>query len=177
MPILRNARQERFAQAIAKGATQTDAAIKAGYKNPKGNAHRIMENEDVKARIAELAEKIAERTVVSVERLVKEAARLAYSNVTDIVSFKGKTLTLKDSAELTDDITAAISEVSKTKDGIKIKLHSKQAALELLARHKGMFRGNLNLNVTLSLSDLVLASYQPPELPAPEMKTVEGKET
>lgn len=176
MPALKKASHEKFAQAVVKGKSIDAAYVEAGFAPHRTNPHRLRNSEPVARRIDELFERIAERTVVSVDRIVKENARIAYANITDVLSFTGKTVTLKSSKDLPEDVTSAISEVQKTKDGIKIKFHNKTAALDALARHVGMFKENINLNVTVSLADLVLASYQPPELPAPEMKTVEGKE-
>lgn len=173
MPVLKNAKHERFAQAIVKGIPQTEAYRQIGYKSAKSNAHRLMENEVIKLRIAELSERIAERTIVSVERIVKENARIAFADVTDVLSFAGRKVTLKSSADLPPDVTAAISEVRSTKDGLVVKFHDKARALDALAKHKGMFRENINLNVTVSLADLVNMSYRE-DLPAP-MKQIEGK--
>ena len=57
MPL--NARQETFAQLIAKGGiSQVEAYIKAGYSkaSAKNLANRLMENDGVKSRINELRE-------------------------------------------------------------------------------------------------------------------------
>jgi phage terminase small subunit len=173
MPVLKNAKHERFAAAIVKGKSIAEAYEIAGFAPHKTNPHRLRNNETVSARISELLERIEERTIVSVERIVKENARIAFADITDVMSFSGKTVLLKSSADLPPDVTAAISEVRKTKDGIMVKFHDKGRALDALARHKGMFRENINLNVTVSLADLVNMSYRD-DLPAP-MKQIEGK--
>lgn len=174
MPVLKNAKYERFAQEIVKGSSQIEAAKKIGLKSPQANAHRLMANNGIRDRITELAERIAERTVVTVERIVKENARIAFADITDALSFDGKRVMLKSSADLPPDVTAAISEVRSTKDGLVVKFHDKSRALDALAKHKGMYRENINLNVTLSLADLVNMSYRE-DLPAPPIKQIEGK--
>lgn len=50
---------------------------------------------------------------------------------------------LRDVDEIDDDIAAAISEISQTKDGVKVKLHDKKGALVDLGRHLGLFKDNL----------------------------------
>ncbi|MBP2311898.1 terminase small subunit [Azospirillum soli] len=59
MPQLKTATHERFAQAIARGVNQTNAAKEAGY--PEASAHvrasELMKRPDVKARVAELKAK------------------------------------------------------------------------------------------------------------------------
>ena len=63
MAVLDNTQHERFAQAIAKGKTQTDAYLAAGYKTTtkaaKANAARLIANDAVKARINEIKAKAA----------------------------------------------------------------------------------------------------------------------
>ena len=169
MPALKNIRHERFCLELIKGKSATEAFVKAGYKDNPQNAGRLTKNEMVRRRIAELSEKVEERALVSVERLTQEYARLAYSDVTDVVEFDGRKMTLKPSASLSPDVTAAISEVRHTKEGIVVKFHNKVAALDALARHKGMFKENIDLKITLSLADLVNQSYEEPKL-------IEGKE-
>lgn len=169
MPVLKNQRHERFAQAVLKGKTLDEAYALAGYKAHPANPQRLRGNDRVSARIEELAERIETFNVVSVERIARELARIGFSKVTDALSFTNRTVRLKNSADLDDDVTAAIAEVQQTKDGVKLKFHDKRGALTELAKYKGMFKENINLNVTLSLADLVNQSYQPdlPALPPP----------
>lgn len=65
MPILSNPKHEAFAQALAKGASATDAYVQAGYKvNPKTAAEagsRLSRNVKVEARVTELQTKAAEK--------------------------------------------------------------------------------------------------------------------
>lgn len=172
MPTLKKPSHEKFAQAVVKGMSIDAAYVRAGFKPHRTNPHRLRNSEPIAARIQELLEKIEERTVVSVERVLKENARIAYANVTDALSFTSRTVKLKSSKDLPDDITAAIAEVQQTKDGVRIKFHDKGRALEALARHKGMYRENIDLHVTVSLLDLVNASY-----PAPAPKIIEHDPT
>ncbi len=83
MPCLKNTRHERFAQGIARGKSQGDAYLYAGYgqkrdgsgrasadKDLRSNASQIALRPDVAARIAELQEKAAERCGVTVDKLL-----------------------------------------------------------------------------------------------------------
>lgn len=63
MPVLKNPRHERFAQELAKGKSATEAYGLAGYKPNQQNASRLMLNDVVKARVAELSAKVAERAI------------------------------------------------------------------------------------------------------------------
>lgn len=79
MPALENPKHERFAQALAKGETATEAYILAGYKANDGNAARLKGNDRIAARVAEIQERAAIRTEITVasitERLLAIAAK------------------------------------------------------------------------------------------------------
>jgi hypothetical protein len=78
MPVLSNARYERFAQAVARGKTQHDAYKYAGFnpnqaaKDCRSNAGKLARKPDVAARIVELQEKQAKRIGVTVDALIEE---------------------------------------------------------------------------------------------------------
>jgi hypothetical protein len=63
---LKNSRHERFAQELAKGKSQVEAYGLAGYEPHDSAAARLFGNVRVQARVAELKERAAERTVVTV---------------------------------------------------------------------------------------------------------------
>jgi hypothetical protein len=59
MPILSNARHERFAQEVASGSSQSEAYDAAGFRSStpaatKANASRLMSRPEVRERVAEL---------------------------------------------------------------------------------------------------------------------------
>ena len=67
MPILKNPRHERFCQALAKGETADQAYVTAGYKENRGNAARLKAKQNVLNRVAEILEKAAVRTEITVQ--------------------------------------------------------------------------------------------------------------
>lgn len=69
---LKNTRHELFAQALATGASQSDAYEKAGYKRSNNGASRLADNKDVQARLAELQARHAAQCDVTVESLSAE---------------------------------------------------------------------------------------------------------
>lgn len=73
MPILSNARHERFAQEIAKGKSQAEAYANAGYEPSEPNASRLTRNDKVQARVAELQGRTAIRAEVTAASLIAEA--------------------------------------------------------------------------------------------------------
>lgn len=69
MPVLTNAKWERFAQELAKGKSQTEAYSAAGYKGDRTNASRLATNGNIIARVAELQERGAKRAEITIESL------------------------------------------------------------------------------------------------------------
>jgi phage terminase small subunit len=73
MASLRNPRHEKFAQELAAGKTADAAYIAAGYKENRGNAARLSADKAIRGRMAELQSAGAERAVITVESLIREA--------------------------------------------------------------------------------------------------------
>lgn len=176
---LSNPRHEAFAQAVVRGESPLSAYESAGFKAHHANAYRLRDNESVSKRIAELRARIirrVERTLdMDTDRLTKEFARIGLANITDVLAIRDGQVIVQDTAELSEDTTAAIAEIRQTKEGLVVKMHNKTHALENLAKHLG-YHKETNINVTLSLAELVTASYRE-DLPAlPEPKVIEHEE-
>src|SRR5260221_13631763 len=78
---LANPRHERFAQVLAQGKPATEAYVLAGYKANDGNASRMKGNERISARVQEIVGRAAERAEVSLERILRELAAIAFSRI------------------------------------------------------------------------------------------------
>lgn len=100
MPVLKNARHERFAQALAKGMSATDAYSSAGYKGDRTAASRLSTNVNVRRRVDEIKNKVAEKAEwTAAERLLalktifdREAekdARVAISAIAEANKMQG----------------------------------------------------------------------------------------
>lgn len=77
MPILSNAKHERFAQEIAKGATQIEAYVAAGYKAHDGAAARLCGNVRISERVTEILARAATRTEITVANLTERLLAIA----------------------------------------------------------------------------------------------------
>jgi phage terminase small subunit len=161
MSKLTNPRHELFAQALATGKTADQAYKDAVYKPDRAHASRLAANGPIQARVDELLAPALEKAGVTVERIMAELARVAFSNITDIVSWRSglveetipdeegggtrtvlkSAVTVLDSETLSADAVAAVAEVSQTdRGGIRVKMRDKLGALEKLGRHLGMFK-------------------------------------
>lgn len=90
--------------------------------------------EDVAARAARLG--------VTVERVLREYARIAFVDPRHIIEWDAQGLHVKTSGELSDADVATVSEVTAGPSGgatIRVKLYDKKAALDAIARYLGMF--------------------------------------
>lgn len=72
MPVLKNAKHERFAQELAKGKSQSEAYEAAGYAPSEPNASRLTRNDKVRARLAELQERAAVRAELTLADIIDE---------------------------------------------------------------------------------------------------------
>lgn len=77
MTALANPRHERFAQELAKGKSQTDAYVAAGYRESRSAAARLAADVNICARVTEIAERVAIRTEISVAGLTERLMRIA----------------------------------------------------------------------------------------------------
>lgn len=94
MPVLKNARHEKYAQALAKGAVADDAYVDAGFAFNRGNAARLKANESVRKRTEEIKARVAEKA--------------EWSAADRLISLKA----IHD-ASLTDDRRTAISAIAE----------------------------------------------------------------
>ncbi len=145
MPVLKNARHERFAQNLAKGMSATAAYEKAGYKPNDQNAARLTRNDEVRSRVAELMAPAIEATEATVERVLKEMVRLAFYDITEILAVdKQGNVTMRDPTSLPEDLRRAMVAIKPiTIDGTRmweVKFADKQKALDSLARYLQMFK-------------------------------------
>lgn len=77
MPALKNAKHEHFAQALAKGRSQAEAYAEAGYAPSEPHASRLASSGKVAARVAELLERAAVRTEITVANITERLLAIA----------------------------------------------------------------------------------------------------
>lgn len=72
MPVLKNARHEKFAQELAKGKTADDAYVAAGFKPNRHNAAALARKQHISTRVAEIQSKAVKRAEITVQSLADE---------------------------------------------------------------------------------------------------------
>lgn len=145
-----NARDKCFVQEYLIDLDAKNAALRAGFSPATAkNAYKWLGDGDgAKPAVIKAVEKAkadrAARTEVNADDVVRELAKIAFANITNIVNTED--LTICPSAGRND--TAAIASM-KVKEGRvcerEVRLHDKVHALELLGRHIGMFDDKLEL--------------------------------
>lgn len=162
------AKQERFVAEYLIDLNATQAAIRAGYseKTARSAGQRALTIVDVADAIAEAKAKRDKRTEVTQDRVIAELAKLGFYDIRKAVRWGAKPeasgdsdavypVELVASEEMDDDTAAAVSEVSLTAQGVKIKMADKRAALEALLRHTsgtplGDEAPSVNINLTVA---------------------------
>ncbi|MEA4899312.1 MAG: terminase small subunit [Christensenellaceae bacterium] len=147
MPELKNLRHERLCQEFMIDLNQTQAAIRTGYSPRTANtqAARLFANVNIRARVDELLAQRSARTGVTADRVVRELARLAFADITQVVDVDRATV-LPDVSE-DDRATIASVKVKSSPDFTEreIKGWDKLKALELLGKHLGMYTDNVRI--------------------------------
>lgn len=150
-------KQSRFVDEFLLDFNATQAAIRSGYS--KKSARQVgaanMSKAAISAEIKRRTMETGKRLEATRERVLNELVRLAFSDIKNVAKWgrvevkqidseTGEAavatidLDLIPSDEIPKDVSRAISEIRKTRDGLVIKMHNKLPALEKLARHLGL---------------------------------------
>ena len=135
--------QEKFAQEVASGKSQSEAYRVAYPKALKwkpatiwNRASALMRNDEVLARVDALRAEIVAQSGVEAIRVIKELACIALSDVRKLFDAQGR---LVAPHKLDDATAAAVASVELTDDGFKIKLWDKNSAADKLMKHLGAY--------------------------------------
>ena len=153
-------KRTRFIEEYLVDLNPRAAAQRAGYAAAVG--YNLLYTPEVAEAVAEAQAERARRTHIGVDRVVRELAAIAFSDIRNAVSWSEHApepsaehdapgdecsdarakyrVKVKDSAQIDEGTAAAIAEVRRYSWGaVRLKMHDKLAALALLGRHLGMF--------------------------------------
>lgn len=146
-----NEKQRQFAKEYLIDLNATQAAIRAGYspKTAGVQGHELLKNPKIQEFIQQSINRVEKKLDISAERIMQEYARVAFADIRNYGEWDATgRATMKPSVELSDDETAAISEITVTTtvrdDGntavvSKMKLADKLRALDGLSKIRGLF--------------------------------------
>lgn len=154
-------KQRKFAIEFMKDGNAS-RAYRASYDASKmvdtsvyGAAQELLKHPLVSVEISRLQSNADKKNKFELDRILNEFGEIAFSNIIDIFdydSIKDKIILkggAKKLSELPREITACIQSLKQGKDGIEVKLYSKDNALAQIARIKGYFSNDkLNVEVT-----------------------------
>lgn len=161
-------KQKRFVEEYLVDLNATQAAIRAGYKERTAysQGQRLLKNVEIQNKIQEAMDKRSERTEITADMVVQQLAKIGFADIKDVVTWGEKEYTIgfnKKKGEAiktrgvvlevrpSDEVDGTIlSEISETQNHqgkkIVVKLSDRMRALELLGRHLGMFKDNVNID-------------------------------
>ncbi|MBY9081213.1 terminase small subunit [Paenibacillus sp. HN-1] len=172
------AKMIRFAEEYIVDLNATQAAIRAGYsaKTAKQIGQENLTKPDLQEYIQNLMDERSKRTEITADMVLKEYAKLGFSNITDylkveetdvVIDFVGEgenkqpvmqrvqNVRIFDTDTISRTKLDAVAEIKQTKEGIALKLHDKKGALDSIARHLGMFSDKIEVTGTLTIEQLL----------------------
>lgn len=161
-------KQQLFVKEYMIDLNATQAAIRAGYsaKTADRIGPELLGKTCVSEAIQKQMEKREKKTDITAERVLKELAKIAFSDLNQFVEVDedGK-IKVKPSIEVDGTVLSEISE-SVTQNGRtkKVKLHDKMKALELIGRHLAMFTDKQEIKIDRNEEDQQQAVNQLKEM-------------
>jgi len=143
MPL--TAKQAEFVRQYLLDANATQAAARAGYKQPHVQGPRLLANVSVRAAIDEAVAARAKRARISADQALQEIAKVAFFNPLCLFSPEGNLLPVN---QWPPEAGAAVKSIdtstSDRGEGIqvttkRITLWDKPKALEMLGKHLRLF--------------------------------------
>lgn len=177
-----NPRQKLFIAEYLKDKNAKQAAIRAGYsaKAAEVNGPRLLSNAKICSAVDEALEKQQNRTEATADRVIKELALIAFSDMADYVEVgpegEVRVKSFTEMPEGASRVIAGIKEVRRIMGSgegngkeiilearLEYKHYDKVAALNTLAKHFGLLKDKLEVTGTLTLEQLVAASRREPD--------------
>ncbi|HQT65805.1 MAG TPA: terminase small subunit [Acidocella sp.] len=171
-------KQRKFVETYLSNGRNASAAYRAAYNTKaapnavNADAQRLLNHPAISLLIAsadqkamKATEKAINRFEITQERVAEALAKIGFSDMRRVAKWTSNSVSLIDSEELSEDDAFAITEVSQGKDGVKIKLADKRAALVDLGKHLGMFAEKVDLAGKVTLEMLIADAGGKPERP------------
>jgi phage terminase small subunit len=140
--------QERFVLQYLIDGNATQAAIRAGLSgNPVRAGSAMLHHREVAKAIERERAAAAARLSITADRVKNELAAIAFATIADVADWGPEGVSLKEKRALAPQDRAAIAEFfcektiaeKSTTQRTHVKMHSKQQALDALAKHLGLY--------------------------------------
>lgn len=165
-----NLRHQRFVAEYLKDLNGTQACVRAGYpaRAARGRACLLLQRPGVRAAIEARQKQLADQFEVTAQRVIAEFAKLAFANIDDFLEVRPDGMVRVDLSKADRQHRAALTHVTveeyeAARSGdrahrVKIRLASKQQALDSLARHLGLFIDHSEITITNNLAEDLAAA-------------------
>lgn len=137
------AKQSCFVDEYLVDLNATQAAIRAGYSPHSADkiGSQLLGKTGVQAAIHARQSELRERVHIQQERVLLALAAIAFADIGDYVEEdEAAGSRLRPLSSLSPVKRSALAEAKQYKNGFRLRLHSKLKALDLLAKHLGMYR-------------------------------------
>lgn len=140
-----NEKQKLFCREFLRDFNGAKAAVRSGYseKTARQIASENLSKPDIQQYVQALAIQLNTKTDNQIESIIAELQIIAFGSMRDVADWDLNGIQIKDSKILREEakLVAEISETSSEKSGsrVKVKLHDKLKALELLGRYHKIF--------------------------------------
>jgi hypothetical protein len=173
LPVDINGLNERDRVFVAAYATHFDGsrAIAEAFPDVIGKTSRassaklMLSRPEISAAVEEITSERRRRYAIDGDRVMRELAAVALSDIRDVVDWDSGGLTVRNADELAPEHAAAVKSIIETVDAsgkrtLKVELHPKLPALEALGKHYKLWANETNVNLLVAslnaVSDEVL---------------------
>lgn len=104
----------------------------------KSRGDRMLRNPEVQGCIEVLAKRMMDNLQITAERVNEEVAAIAFFDITEVMEFDHTGVQVMHSKFWNRQQRAAIAGVKMTKDGVELKVHDKQKALDFLGKQMNL---------------------------------------
>lgn len=111
-----------------------------------------MTKPEVQAALKARLERRCEKVDIKVDDVLRLMRKFAFTDLSGVFEVRNGKCYITDTAHLSEDQMACISEIKQTAEGIQVKLISREKMVELLGRHMGMFMDKLEHSGTLKVA-------------------------
>lgn len=134
-------KQQRFVDEYLIDLNATQAAIRAGYSARTAGkiGPQLLGKTGIRAALRARQEALRAETGVRQERVLAALAAIAFADIDDYIESSETGDRLRPMSALTSAQRSAIADARQFRDGFSLRLHSRLKALDMLARHLGMY--------------------------------------
>lgn len=136
-------KNRRFIREYLVDFNGAEAARRAGYAPTYAGivAWQLLGRPAVKKQLLKVKNRLLEESEVSAKNVIKELARIAFSDVGDLVEWDTENISLIPKELLAEQHRRCIKSIASTQKGTKIVLHDKVKAIEVLMKYLGIEEG------------------------------------